>query len=103
MPNWISQILSARGLSLLIAAAYVLLGCLAAQPSVAKILASLLITSCALLLPLACIWYGDELGEYVGAVPGPAIMKKSPGWMVKLGGWFLLFLPVIVFFLSFYR
>lgn len=85
----------------MIAAAYLLLGCLAA-PSLAKVLASLLITSCALLLPLACIWYGDELGEYVGAVPGPSIMKKSPGWMVKLGGWFLLLLPVILFFVSVY-
>jgi hypothetical protein len=97
MPNWITQILSARGLSLLIGVAYLLVMCLAAEPrSPAKILASLLITSGALLLPLACIWFGDELGEYVGAVPGPAIMKKSPGWMVKLGGWFLLLLPVMI-------
>ena len=48
------------------------------------------------LLPLACIWYGDEMGEYVGTLPGPGINRPTPGWMVRLGGWFLLFLPVIL-------
>jgi hypothetical protein len=102
MPNWITQIVSSRGLSLLIGAAYLVIVCLSAQPrSAAKILASLLITFGALLLPLACIWFGDELGEYVGAFPGPAIMKKTPGGMLKVGGWFLLLLPVIAGLISY--
>ena len=65
--------------------------------SQAKVLSGLLITCSALLLPLACIWFSDELGEYVGALPGPDITRKSPAWMVKIGGWVLLLLPVILF------
>lgn len=48
------------------------------------------------IFPLACIWYGDEMGDYVGTLPGPAINRTTPGWMVKLGGWFLLLLPAII-------
>ena len=89
-----------RILSLLIAIAYLVIGCLQAR-SAKEVFATLLILSGALLLPLACIWFADELGEYVGSVPGPAINRKSPAWMVKIGGWILLFLPVIVFLLTY--
>ena len=101
MPDWIRSLLSSRTLSLLIAIAYLVLACLMA-PSAAKVFASLLIVGGALLLPLACIWFADEMGEYVGVLPGPAINHKSPAWMVKAGGWLLLLLPVIVFFISRY-
>ena len=50
----------------------------------------------AVLLPLACVWFGDELGNYVGTVPGPAITKRSPGRLVKLGGWILYLVPAVV-------
>ena len=100
MPDWIRSLLSSRTLSLLIAIAYLVIACLTAR-SAAKVFASILIVGGALLLPLACIWFADELGEYVGVLPGPAINHKSPAWMVKLGGWILLLLPVIVFFFTF--
>lgn len=100
MPDWIRSLLSSRTLSLLIAIAYLVIACLTAR-SAAKVFASILIVGGALLLPLACIWFADELGEYVGVLPGPAINRKSPAWMVKLGGWILLLLPVIVFFFTF--
>lgn len=48
------------------------------------------------LLPVLCIWYGDEMGEYEGSFPGPGINGPTPGWLVRLGGWFLLFLPAIL-------
>lgn len=88
----------ARTLSLIIAVVYLVLTAISAR-SQAKVLSGLLITCGALLLPLACIWFGDELGEYVGALPGPGINRKSPGWMVKIGGWVLLLLPLILFWL----
>ena len=100
MPDWIRSVLSSRTLSLLIAIAYLVLACLS-SPSIAKAFASLLIVGGALLLPLACIWFADELGEYVGVLPGPAINQKSPAWMVKIGGWLLLLLPVIIFFFTY--
>ncbi|HJY30038.1 MAG TPA: hypothetical protein VJ306_18550 [Pyrinomonadaceae bacterium] len=100
MPDWIRSIFSSRTLSLLIAIAYLAIACLSA-PSAAKAFASLLIFGGALLLPLACIWFADEMGEYVGVLPGPAINRKSPAWMVKIGGWILLLLPVIVFLFTY--
>jgi len=100
MPDWIRSVLSSRTLSLVIAMAYLAVACLTAR-SIAKVFASLLIVGTALLLPLACIWFADELGEYVGVFPGPAINRKSPAWMVKVGGWILLLLPVIIFFFTY--
>ena len=89
MPDWLEKIL--RALSLVIAFIYLGVTSLFA-PSAAKMLANLLLMSGTLLLPLACIWYGDELGEYADSF---GITRKSPGWMVKVGGWVLLLLPAI--------
>jgi hypothetical protein len=100
MPEWMQNVFSSRTLSLLVAIAYLLLACLSAR-SVAQVFASILIFTAALLLPLACIWFADELGEYVGVLPGPSINRKSPAWMVKVGGWILLLLPAIVFFFTY--
>ena len=54
-------------------------------------------------VPLMCIWYGDEIEEYVGIFPGPTEDRRTPGWILKLGGWVLLFLPAImtIFFLRY--
>ena len=92
MPDWFENV--SRALSLLIALIYLGIASYSA-PSAAKLLGNLLLVSGALLLPLACIWFGDELGEYVGG--GSSITRKSPGWMVKIGGWVLLLLPAIRF------
>lgn len=83
---------------MLIALTYLLLAFFAAPKSAREVLAALLTTAGALLLPLACIWLGDELGDYIGLLPGPGISKPTPGWMVRLGGWFLLLLPPVAFF-----
>ena len=49
-----------------------------------------------LLLSLACIWYGDEMGEgLIGARCG-LISSPSAGWAVKFVGWVLLFLPILL-------
>ena len=84
-----------RTLSLIIAAVYLVITAISAS-SPSKLLVGVLMVCGALLLPLACIWFGDEMGEYIGILPGPAITGKSPGWMVKIGGWVLLLLPAIV-------
>ena len=52
-----------------------------------------------LLLPLACIWFSDAMGRYSSSgigMRGPAITGTTPGCFVALGGWLLLFLPVII-------
>src|SRR5215204_4316286 len=100
MANRITGIVTQERLSLLIAAVYLLLALLAAQRSTKGVLAALLGTAGFLLLPLACIWFGDELGDYIGMLPGPGICKPSPGWMVRLGGWFLLLLPPVALWIA---
>jgi hypothetical protein len=93
MPEWITS----RRLSLLILLIYLTLFTFAAlgRPP-GEVFGRLLMIFGYFILPLACIWYGDEMGDYVGTLPGPAINRRTPGWMVKLGGWFLLLLPAII-------
>ena len=95
MPDWFPNIFSGRALSLVIAFIYLGITSYFALLE-GKLMANLLIMGGALLFPLACIWFGEEMGEYYGTLPGPAINRTSPGWMVKLGGWVLLLLPAIL-------
>lgn len=50
-----------------------------------------------LILPLACIWFSNEMGGYTGTGFGRGgVTEKSPGWAVAFAGWLLLLLPVFV-------
>lgn len=49
-----------------------------------------------LLLPLACIWYSDALGEFTGGFGGRAITATTPGCFVAFIGWLLLLLPLVI-------
>lgn len=51
----------------------------------------------ALLFPLACIWFPNELREYFDGPFEAALSHKSPAWMVRVGGWVLLLLPAVLF------
>ncbi len=59
--------------------------------------AGVIIAPISLLIPLALIWFGDELGESTRLAPPP--VRKSPGWMVKAFGWLFL-LGLIGLFLA---
>jgi hypothetical protein len=48
------------------------------------------------ILPLACIWFGDEMGGYTGASWGGAITDETPGLLVRIAGWLLLLLPIFL-------
>jgi hypothetical protein len=48
-----------------------------------------------MILPLAAIWYGDELGSFSS---GCRVNRPTPGIMVKLIGWVLLLItPLAVY------
>lgn len=49
-----------------------------------------------LLLPLACIWYSEEMGAFGGNMYGHSVTAKTPGCLVAFGGWILLLLPLII-------
>jgi hypothetical protein len=44
---------------------------------------------------LACIWFADDMGEYYANPP----LRPSRGAVVRVGGWFLLLLPVLILLL----
>jgi hypothetical protein len=50
----------------------------------------------ALVLPLACIWFGEAMGGYGGTLMLGGPMARSPGRLVAALGWLLLLLPVVV-------
>lgn len=56
----------------------------------------------ALLLPLALIWFPDGLGSMTGYVGrGGNINTETPSILVSITGWFFLVgLPVLMYFLS---
>jgi hypothetical protein len=46
--------------------------------------------------PLACIWFADEMGSYIGPTSSGAITSSAPGRLVCIAGWLLLLMPVLV-------
>jgi len=42
------------------------------------------------MIPLALIWFGEELGEFTGLTGSGYISEQSPGWLVKAFGWLVL-------------
>lgn len=48
------------------------------------------------ILPVACIWFPDVLGDYTGIFLLDSITTKSPAGFVWFLGWIVLLLPVIV-------
>ncbi len=81
-----------RPVSFAIAILFVLITLLVVKPkSVGYALAIAVLQFLSVLLPLACIWFGDELGEYI-----PSVTKPSPDRLVRVGGWFLLFMRLVI-------
>ena len=49
-----------------------------------------------LLLPLACIWFSQAMGDYTGTIRGHLVTQRTPAGIVRAGGWLLLLLPVLI-------
>ena len=85
-----------RIVSLAIAIIYLVIDIWAFRPkSSTDLIATILLMLIGLAFPLAFIWFADEVGEYAGPLWRP-ITKTTPGNLVRLGGWMLLLLPVII-------
>ena len=52
------------------------------------------------LFPLACIWFSDAMGGFVGQTGRGYITTTSPGLMVCIMGWILLLLPILAALIS---
>jgi hypothetical protein len=53
-------------------------------------------TAVLVIVPLACIWYGEAMGGYIGPNWHGSITGTSPGVIVCILGWVLLILPLII-------
>lgn len=87
--------------SLVIAAAYLLVSpLLFPADSWSHLVADNLMRILSLAFPLGCIWFADDLAEYFrDGTLAPEITTTSSGTFVRIGGWVLLLLPVLLFLL----
>ena len=84
-----------RALSLVVAAAYLITTLIVYHPlSLRDGIGIFLIKFLTILFPVACIWFGDDLDDYVSGFP--AMTKTSPTGWVRIGGWFLLALRLLI-------
>ena len=97
MFGWLTHFGVSRFFSLLIAAGYLsIVLFMPGHRSIPGRIGVVLAVAAYLVIPLLCIWFGDEMGNYTGSLPGPAINKPTPGCLVRVAGWVLLFFPVII-------
>jgi hypothetical protein len=84
-----------RSLSILVYFAYIAAGFTHGGGSVALKLAI------GLLLPMACIWFPEPLGDYTGIIRGQLMTASTPAFLVCAGGWLVLIgVPLIAYALS---
>jgi hypothetical protein len=83
-----------RIISGLVAAGYLVLGFAAMGVGGAILMAAFVV------FPLACIWFGKELGDYTGSMSLQYINAKSPARLVELAGWVILLLAPAVFLVT---
>ena len=89
-----------RGASLIIAIAYLLVApFLFPANSWSHLMTDIIVRNLSLAFPLACIWFADDMAEFQDGTLFPRITTASSGRFVRLGGWLLLLLPVLVFLL----
>ena len=90
-----------RVASLVITIAYLLVSpILFPANSWSHLMADIIMRILSLAFPLACIWFADDLAEYYqDGTLFPTITRASPARSVRLGGWILLLLPVLLFLL----
>ena len=85
------QITAGKLLSLMIAIGYTVILCLHQGAGALKYAA-------ALLLPLAFIWFPEEIGSVTGYFRSGYVNTQTPGIMITIIGWFFLVgLPVLLY------
>lgn len=87
--------------SLVVAVAYLVVSpILFPAATWSHLVADILMRILALAFPLACIWFAEDLAAYYrDGNLFPEITTPSSGALVRLAGWVLLLLPVLLFLL----
>ena len=84
-----------RIVSLVVALIYVAISVWSAWSTFPRSISRVMFTVLYLTFVLACIWFADDMGEYYANPP----LRPSRGAVVRVGGWFLLLLPVLILLL----
>ena len=88
---------SHRIISILVALGFIALVVVGSQSrTVREIAGIVLATAAALLLPVLCIWFADDMGEYAGNLFAPGLAKPVPGIAIRVAGWFLLLVEFLM-------
>jgi len=87
-----------RIVSLIVAIGYVVVWAVVlSHRSFSRLMAGAMMGIVALAFPLACIWFADEVAEYVSdRTVFPQFTSSSQGRFVRWGGWMLLLLPAFL-------
>jgi len=89
-----------RSISAVVALGYMLVVVFRSHPTDFRhALTIMFISYLPLLLPLACIWFPEEMGEYTGNLAFPQITKTTPAVIIRVGGWCLLIVEFLVLLL----
>ena len=84
-------------MSLVIAVGYIITSLIVYQPlSLRDGIGLFLIKFLTIVFPVACIWFGDDLNDFLSDFG--TIDKPSPAGWVRIGGWCLLALRVLIVF-----
>ena len=87
-----------RALSVVVAAGYLITSLIVYEPSSLRAgIGVFLIKVLTILFPVACIWFGDDLDDYMSRFP--AMRKTSPTGWVRIGGWCLLTVRLLILFI----
>jgi hypothetical protein len=95
------QITIGKLVSLAIAITYVAIGAVSEIAAEHRVTPAVLMLCGVLLIPLAMIWFPDELGSFTGYVGrGGRIDNETPAPLVSVLGWFFLVgLPLLFYLL----
>ena len=88
IPDWLNDLGLGRKLSIVLAVVYLFFMFFVGG------IESALKFSAFLLIALACIWFPNELGAWTGVMP--LITRKTPGVFIRMMGWVLLLLPILI-------
>ena len=86
-----------RAVSIVLAAGYVIASLIVYQPlSLRAEIDMFVLKFLLILLPVVCIWFGDDWRDYLSAFP--RITRDTPAGWVRIAGWCLLALYFVVLF-----
>lgn len=79
-----------RILSGLVAAGYIAMAILAFGAK------GIVLAAAFLVIPIACIWFSNEMGSFIGTMNLQYISARSPARLIEAAGWVIILLAPVV-------